>query len=120
MCYKHMRHISKQVDIEICILCRNHQILLCLEIVLKYDVPQGTNHYYYKQTYRSRFIPKGVTDIPPDADVSPNRLCFIELFYHFSTLIPLSEVGTICFSSCCDKDSAFIFMTGRLPYVNPS
>jgi hypothetical protein len=24
------------------------------------------------------------------------------------TLIPLSGVGTTCFSSCCDKDSAFI------------
>jgi hypothetical protein len=35
------------------------------------------------------------------------------------TLIPLSTVGTTCFSSCCDKDSAFIFTTGRLPDVNP-
>jgi hypothetical protein len=35
------------------------------------------------------------------------------------TLIPLSGVGTTCFSSCCDKDSAFIFTTGRLPDVNP-
>jgi hypothetical protein len=34
------------------------------------------------------------------------------------TLIPLSGVGTTCFSSCCDKDSAIIFMTGRLPDVN--
>jgi hypothetical protein len=31
------------------------------------------------------------------------------------SLIPLSGVGTICFSSCCDKDSAIIFTTGRLP-----
>jgi hypothetical protein len=29
-------------------------------------------------------------------------------------LIPLSEVGTTCFSSCCDKDSAFIFTTWKL------
>jgi hypothetical protein len=35
------------------------------------------------------------------------------------TLIPLSGVGTTCFSSCCDKDSAIIFTTGRLPEVNP-
>jgi beta-glucosidase/6-phospho-beta-glucosidase/beta-galactosidase len=31
------------------------------------------------------------------------------------TLIPLGGVGTTCFSSCCDKDSAIIFTTGRLP-----
>jgi hypothetical protein len=36
------------------------------------------------------------------------------------TLIPLSGVGATCFSSCCDKDSAIIFTTGRLPDVNPS
>jgi hypothetical protein len=30
------------------------------------------------------------------------------------TLIPLSVVGTTCFSSCCDKDSAIILATGRL------
>jgi hypothetical protein len=24
-----------------------------------------------------------------------------------------------CFSSCCDKGSAIIFTTGRLPVVNP-
>jgi hypothetical protein len=35
------------------------------------------------------------------------------------TLIPLSGVGTTCFSSCCDKDSTIIFTTGRLPDVNP-
>jgi hypothetical protein len=34
-------------------------------------------------------------------------------------LIPLSGVGTTCFSLCCDKDSAIIFTTGRLPDVNP-
>jgi hypothetical protein len=38
----------------------------------------------------------------------------------FTTLIPLSGVGTTCFSSCCDKVSAFIFTTGRLPDVNPT
>jgi hypothetical protein len=27
---------------------------------------------------------------------------------HFPTVIPLSGVGTTCFSSCCDKDSAII------------
>jgi hypothetical protein len=30
------------------------------------------------------------------------------------TLIPLSGVRKTCFSSCCDKDSAIIFTTGRL------
>jgi hypothetical protein len=35
------------------------------------------------------------------------------------TLIPLSEVGTTCLSSCCDKGSAIIFRTGRLPDANP-
>jgi hypothetical protein len=35
--------------------------------------------------------------------------------YPFPTL---SEVGTTCFLSCCDKDSAIIFTTGRLPDVN--
>jgi hypothetical protein len=37
----------------------------------------------------------------------------------FPTLIPLSGVGKTCFSSCCDKESAIIFTTGRLPDVNP-
>jgi hypothetical protein len=37
----------------------------------------------------------------------------------FPTLIPLSGVGTTCFSSCCDKDWAIIFTNGRLPDVNP-
>jgi hypothetical protein len=32
---------------------------------------------------------------------------------------PLSGVGTKCFSSCCDKDSAIIFTPGHLPDVNP-
>jgi hypothetical protein len=30
---------------------------------------------------------------------------------HPPTLIPLSGVGTTCFSSCCDKDSEIIFTT---------
>jgi hypothetical protein len=34
------------------------------------------------------------------------------------TLMPLSGVGTTCFSSCCDKDSETIFTTDRLPDVN--
>jgi hypothetical protein len=37
----------------------------------------------------------------------------------FPTLIPLSEVGTTCFLSCCDKDLAIIFTTGRLHDVKP-
>jgi hypothetical protein len=37
----------------------------------------------------------------------------------FPTPISLSGVGTTCFSSCCDKDSAIIFTTGRLPDFNP-
>jgi hypothetical protein len=36
--------------------------------------------------------------------------------YPFPTL---SGVGTTCFSSCYDKDSAIIFTTGRLSNVNP-
>jgi hypothetical protein len=43
----------------------------------------------------------------------------ISLFLLFPTRIPLSGVGATCFSSCCDKDSAIIFTTGRLPDVNP-
>jgi hypothetical protein len=39
-------------------------------------------------------------------------------FFLPPTLIPLSGVGTTCFSSCCDKDSAIIFTTGYLPDVN--
>jgi hypothetical protein len=30
-------------------------------------------------------------------------------------LIPLSGVGTTCFSQCCDKDLPTYFTTGRLP-----
>jgi hypothetical protein len=41
------------------------------------------------------------------------------LYSFFPTLIPLSGVGATCFSSCCDKDSAINFTTGRLPDVNP-
>jgi hypothetical protein len=37
----------------------------------------------------------------------------------FPPLIPLSGVGTTCFSSYCDKDSAIIYTTGRLPDINP-
>jgi hypothetical protein len=41
------------------------------------------------------------------------------ILFLLPTLVPLSGVGTTCFSSCCDKDSAIIFTTGRLPDVNP-
>jgi hypothetical protein len=45
--------------------------------------------------------------------------CILEVYYTLlPTLILLSGVGTTCFSSCCDKDSAIIFTTGRLPDVN--
>jgi hypothetical protein len=44
----------------------------------------------------------------------------IYVCHHSPTLIPLSGVGKTCFSSCCDKDSAIIFTTGRLPDYNPS
>jgi hypothetical protein len=37
--------------------------------------------------------------------------------YPFPTL---SGVSATCFSSRCDKDSAIIFTTGRLPDVNPT
>jgi hypothetical protein len=37
------------------------------------------------------------------------------------TLIPLSRVGQpTYFSSCCDKETANTFFTGRLPDVKPS
>jgi hypothetical protein len=36
--------------------------------------------------------------------------------YPFTTQ---SGVDTTCFSSCCDKHSAIIYTTGRLPDVNP-
>jgi hypothetical protein len=45
-------------------------------------------------------------------------LYFFCRLYLLVTLIPLSGVGTTWFSSCCDKDSAIIFTTGRLP-INP-
>jgi hypothetical protein len=35
------------------------------------------------------------------------------------TLIPLSRVGTTCFSSFFHKDLVIIYTTGRLPDVNP-
>jgi hypothetical protein len=35
------------------------------------------------------------------------------------TLIPLSGVDTTYFLSSCDKDSAIIFTTGRLPDGSP-
>jgi hypothetical protein len=37
----------------------------------------------------------------------------------FPTLILLGRIGTTCFVSCHDKDSAIIFTSGRLPDVNP-
>jgi hypothetical protein len=52
---------------------------------------------------------------------SGKRLCFIlcyDVSSSFPHPFPLSGVGTTCFSSCCDKDSAIIFTAGRLP-VNP-
>jgi hypothetical protein len=41
--------------------------------------------------------------------------------YLFSSFYPylLRGVGTIGFSSYCDKDSAIIFRTGHLPHINP-
>jgi hypothetical protein len=39
--------------------------------------------------------------------------------FFFLPFPTLSGVGTTCFSLCCDKDSAIIFTTGRLPDVNP-
>jgi hypothetical protein len=43
---------------------------------------------------------------------------YLSSFFSFSYFIPLSEVGNM-FLSCCDKDSAIVFTTGRLPDVNP-
>jgi hypothetical protein len=41
-------------------------------------------------------------------------------FFFFFLFLSLSGVGTTYFfSSCYDKDLAFIFTTGRLPDVNP-
>jgi hypothetical protein len=42
-----------------------------------------------------------------------------EMSFFFLPFPILSGVGTTCFSSCCDKDSAIIFTTGRLPDVSP-
>jgi hypothetical protein len=42
------------------------------------------------------------------------------LVFFFLPFRTLSGVGTTRLSSCCDKDSAIIFMTGHLPDVNPS
>jgi hypothetical protein len=39
-------------------------------------------------------------------------------FFFFLPFPALCGVGTTCFSSCCDKESAIIFTTGRLPDVN--
>jgi hypothetical protein len=36
----------------------------------------------------------------------------------FPIHIPLSGVGTTCFSSYCHKDSAIIFTTGCQPDIN--
>jgi hypothetical protein len=44
--------------------------------------------------------------------IGNDNLCFIYL--HIFLPILLSGVGATCFSSCCDKDSAIIFTTGRL------
>jgi hypothetical protein len=46
----------------------------------------------------------------------------IFFYYLLSSSYPfpsLSKVGTTCFSSCCDKDSAIIFATGRLQRQPP-
>jgi hypothetical protein len=60
--------------------------------------------------------------------VQSSRINFFSLFFSainnnsnslFLTLIPLSGVGTTCFSSCCDKDSEIVFSTGRLPDESP-
>jgi hypothetical protein len=48
----------------------------------------------------------------------PNTLYNMHLY--LSTLIPLSGVGTTCFSSCCDKDSAFIFTYRPPAWRQPS
>jgi hypothetical protein len=41
------------------------------------------------------------------------------IYQSFFFLPTLNGVDTKCFSSCCDKDSAIIFTTGRLPDVKP-
>jgi hypothetical protein len=42
----------------------------------------------------------------------------LNIIFLFLTLIPLSGVGIQCFLSCCVKDLATIFTTGRLPNIN--
>jgi hypothetical protein len=43
------------------------------------------------------------------------------ILFFFLSFFPqlFCEVGTTCFSSRCDTDSAIIFTTGCLPDVNP-
>jgi hypothetical protein len=50
------------------------------------------------------------------------RTCRITFTYIllFPTLNPLSGVGTTCFSSCCDKDSAFVFYDRPPVWRQPS
>jgi hypothetical protein len=40
-------------------------------------------------------------------------------YLFFFLLLCHCGVGTTCFSSCCDKGSAIILATGRLPDINP-
>jgi hypothetical protein len=46
-------------------------------------------------------------------------IAYLHNLFLLPTLIRLNRDGTTCFSSCCDKDFAIIFTTGRLPDVNP-
>jgi hypothetical protein len=48
---------------------------------------------------------------------SPCSQCINE--YKNTIRVYVSSSSSSCFSSCCDKDSAIIFTTGRLPDVNP-
>jgi hypothetical protein len=79
-------------------------------------------HTYIPLTLDPRRGIRGVSDIPPRRPritrMTAMRNTEIEYLLP-PTLIPLSGVGTTCCSSCCDKDSAIIFTTGRLPDVNP-
>jgi hypothetical protein len=75
--------------------------------------------YLYHNMVRRRkhFVPTLLMMVMTTAAL---RISLKSRVNHSLTLITLSAVGTTCFSSCCDKDSAIIFTTRRLPERQPS
>jgi hypothetical protein len=78
------------------------------------DFPQhGEVFYFYGQAVRLH-----LSHVVSGTEKKNSTSLFLpsSSSYPFPTL---SEVGTTCFSSCCDKDSTIIFADGRLPDINP-